>query len=216
MPEAWFCAPTTSCLLLCCRTLVTLAVHMASKALWRGYSKRLRPSERRQWCNKIACGLHVGAACLPAWCGQMPGVAAAAWAVAATQDSTTLDSMQQSTTASGSHNVWGILACRRRCWPTAKLLTSSTLSSLLTPCMASPVGVLRRWQCGSTAVTVQHCCQGAAAYWYRHSPAPPTCPHTLFACLPAHPPTLRPCPAAPCCCRRPLLLGQLPPGIPGL
>ena len=48
----------------CCRTLVTLAVHVASKALWRGYSKRLRPSERRQWCNKIACGLHVGSACL--------------------------------------------------------------------------------------------------------------------------------------------------------
>ena len=63
------CAPTTPCLLLCCcRTLVTLAVHLGSQALWSGYSKSLRPSERRQWCNKIACGLHVGAARVPACC----------------------------------------------------------------------------------------------------------------------------------------------------
>jgi len=34
-------------------------VHIASEALWRGYAKTLRPTERRQWCNKIACGLHV-------------------------------------------------------------------------------------------------------------------------------------------------------------
>lgn len=44
-----------SCLLW---SLVTLVVHLASRALWRGY-RDLRPSERRQWCNKITCGLHV-------------------------------------------------------------------------------------------------------------------------------------------------------------
>ncbi|KAI3429382.1 hypothetical protein D9Q98_005477 [Chlorella vulgaris] len=39
-------------------SLVSLLAHLASLALWPGYSKTLRPTERRQWCNKIACGLH--------------------------------------------------------------------------------------------------------------------------------------------------------------
>lgn len=39
-------------------SVVTLAVHLCSLFVWRGYSKALRPSDRRQWCNKIACGLH--------------------------------------------------------------------------------------------------------------------------------------------------------------
>ncbi|KAL4447574.1 hypothetical protein ABPG75_004793 [Micractinium tetrahymenae] len=39
-------------------SLVSLAVHLCSRALWPGYSKVLRTTERRQWCNKIACGLH--------------------------------------------------------------------------------------------------------------------------------------------------------------
>lgn len=45
-----------------CRSTVSLVVHLASRALWPAYTKTLRPSERRQWCNKLACGLHVGAA----------------------------------------------------------------------------------------------------------------------------------------------------------
>ncbi len=55
---AALCAPRG-----CCRTLVSLAVHLCSRALWPGYSKMLRPTERRQWCNKIACGLHVSGLC---------------------------------------------------------------------------------------------------------------------------------------------------------
>jgi hypothetical protein len=45
------------------RSLVTFVVHLASRALWPRYSHKLRPSERRQWCNKITCGLHVSMGC---------------------------------------------------------------------------------------------------------------------------------------------------------
>ncbi|KAI7842849.1 hypothetical protein COHA_003594 [Chlorella ohadii] len=38
--------------------LVSLVVQLASRTLWPAYSKVLSPAERRQWCNKIACGLH--------------------------------------------------------------------------------------------------------------------------------------------------------------
>ena len=36
-----------------------MAVHLAAQALWPAYRKTMRPSERRQFCNKVACGLHV-------------------------------------------------------------------------------------------------------------------------------------------------------------
>ncbi|PSC68140.1 transmembrane 136 isoform X1 isoform B [Micractinium conductrix] len=39
-------------------TLVSVAVHLAAQALWPAYRKTMRPSERRQFCNKVACGLH--------------------------------------------------------------------------------------------------------------------------------------------------------------
>lgn len=54
----WLRSDPLACL-LCRRSLVSLLAHLASLALWPGYSKTLRPTERRQWCNKIACGLHV-------------------------------------------------------------------------------------------------------------------------------------------------------------
>jgi hypothetical protein len=56
--RGWLPSDLLVCL-LCRRSLVSLVVHLASLALWPGYSKTLRPTERRQWCNKIACGLHV-------------------------------------------------------------------------------------------------------------------------------------------------------------
>ena len=49
--------PVISCLPR--RTVVSLTLHLASRALWPAYTKALSPAERRQWCNKIACGLHV-------------------------------------------------------------------------------------------------------------------------------------------------------------
>lgn len=43
------------------RFAVSLAAHILTAARWKGYSS-LRRSERLQWCNKIACGIHVGCA----------------------------------------------------------------------------------------------------------------------------------------------------------
>ena len=40
------------------RTLVTVAVDAISRAFWPGYTRTLTPTQRRQWRNKITCGLH--------------------------------------------------------------------------------------------------------------------------------------------------------------
>lgn len=45
----------------CTRFAVSLAAHILTAARWKGYSS-LQRSERLQWCNKIACGIHVGCA----------------------------------------------------------------------------------------------------------------------------------------------------------
>jgi hypothetical protein len=183
---------------------------VASKALWRGYSKRLRPSERRQWCNKIACGLHVGASCLPACCacagccGQMRAAAAlpAGMAVAATSAHTGW----HAGVGRVSNNQWGF-QCMYSCVQAAVLAYSQAFNLFDPVLTADPLhgvtggcAALAR----ATAVEVQRCCQWAAALFGQGRPpmqphaaaGTPLChPHARTHTLPAVPPA---CPPARC------------------